>query len=317
MTPYHEGFELTAQEHRPLSDYGTKTLRLRVAQGLQVGIGLASQVMLVQEIRDKSHGPHGHEEASHASEGQLGPKMVAKLFDAKYLDPYDHPPSYANRQYVRETSAYRYLIRHGLGKHIPKFYGSWSTMIADTQGRQRSVQLVLAEYIEGMDMAHLRPADFSTEERKDLIRQVLEAETCFYALDLSHGDLFPRNVIVTETRRVVIIDFGLASIGRSACDIYDFEDTDDLLDGRYISPIVRWWRTDHANDEWALSGWITWSWNQWLADTWTTDIPDITPAMLKWLPYSERQKPFFYFLFHGCDRTAPNWYVAYKDQTPF
>ncbi|OJJ94697.1 hypothetical protein ASPACDRAFT_64977 [Aspergillus aculeatus ATCC 16872] len=243
--------------------------------------------------------------------------MAAKLFDAKYLDPYDHPPSYAIHQYMRESSAYRYLIRHGLEKHIPRFYGSWSTMSADTQGRQRSVRMVLTEYIEGMDMAHLRPADFSAAERKNLLQQVVEAETRFYALDLSHGDLFPRNVIVTETRRVVIIDFGLASIGRSASDIYDFGDPDDLLDGRYISPIVRWWRTEDANDEWALSGWITWSWNRWLADTWTSDIPDITPAMLKWLPYPERQKPFFYDLFHGCDRTAPKWYVAYKDRTPF
>ncbi|PYH40217.1 uncharacterized protein BP01DRAFT_410950, partial [Aspergillus saccharolyticus JOP 1030-1] len=293
MPPYIPGFQFTARQHRPPNDYGMKTMRLRVSDVLRVGDGWAAQLILVQEIKTTGF------------EVEMGPKLLAKLFDAKYLQPPFQRIDYARKQYKRECAAYRHLRLNHLQEYIPEFFGSWSTRIVDSRGQERSVRMILTEYIRGHDMEHLRPSDFTTRERKEIMRQALAAETKFYACNFRHQDFFPRNVMVTPALEIVIIDFGLASTHRSPSDVYSSRDT-DLLEGRYISPILRWWRSDDQikRDPWMVSGWITWDWNQWLVDTWRSDIPDITADMLKWVVPSERNRSFFQRLFRD-DRREP------------
>ncbi|RAL08848.1 uncharacterized protein BO97DRAFT_312347, partial [Aspergillus homomorphus CBS 101889] len=213
-------------------------------------------------------------------------KMIAKLYDAKYSIREIKRFVYADKQYVRETAAYRHLIHNRLQQYIPKFYGSWSASILDNAGGQRrSVRMILTEYVVGTDMVHLRPEAFSQHRRMEIMRQVLKAESRFYACNLRHMDLFPRNVMITEESvraggalHIVIIDFGLACLFRSPEDVYRGHDS-QLLEGRYISPILRWWHPLGQRDDWTLSRWIDWNWNRWLIRTFEKDLPDITPEM--------------------------------------
>ncbi|RAH64231.1 uncharacterized protein BO66DRAFT_406577 [Aspergillus aculeatinus CBS 121060] len=327
QTPYQLGFEFVVREHHPPSQipadfefneskdplpgrFGEKELRLRVCKGLRVGSGYSAQVAVVQEVL--SGRPPKHPGSLHRDPDELGPKMVAKLYDARYLGSASRTRVQAVRfmdeQYVRESAAYRHLLHHQLHRYIPEYYGSWSTRTPDPASKTMcEVRLILTELVEGTDMRQLRPESFSLGDRQAIMRRIVKIESAFYACDLQHRDVYPRNVIITRPDpraekkagkagggppRVTVIDFGLARIGRSWLDVKSPHCAKtDLLPGTYISPILRWWQVDNAQDTWF--DWVTWDWNRWLAETFRADIPHITPDMLKWVGPQEREDPFF------------------------
>ncbi|RAL08531.1 uncharacterized protein BO97DRAFT_353890 [Aspergillus homomorphus CBS 101889] len=229
--------------------------------------------------------------------------IVAKLYDPHYGGASGTTAAvfHAEVQYMRESAAYRHAAVHHVQHLAPHYYGSWSTCIESEEWPvpSRDVRLILTGYVNGKDMTCLSPRQFSQMERKAIMRQILTAESRFYACDLCHNDLFPRNVLITAPSarlgssgppRIVIIDFGLATIGRSSADVYSADDP-YLLSERYISPILRWWRSLGETNIWGR--WVDWDWNQWLTETFAADKPDITPEMLKWLHPHERNHSFF------------------------
>ncbi|PYI24378.1 hypothetical protein BO99DRAFT_455265 [Aspergillus violaceofuscus CBS 115571] len=328
QTPYHLGFEFVIREHHPPSEtpddhefshsqnplpgrFGEKELRLRVSKGLRVGSGYSAQVAVVQEVL--SGRPTKHAGSLHRDPDELGPRMVAKLYDPRYLGAlsgrtWTQAVHFMDTQYVRESAAYRHLLDHGLQQHIPQYHGSWSTHTADPASKEPcEVRLVLTELVDGTDMRQLRPESFSLAERQAIMRRIVTIESEFYACDLRHCDVYPRNVIITRPHprdkkagkdkapgplRVTVIDFGLARVGRSWFDVNLGKClASDLLPGMYISPIVRWWVKDAEMDPWG--DWVTWDWNQWLADAFSADLPHITRCMLKWVHPLKRKDPFF------------------------
>ncbi|OJJ95947.1 hypothetical protein ASPACDRAFT_63950 [Aspergillus aculeatus ATCC 16872] len=200
QTPYQLGFEFSKN---PLPGrFGEKELRLRVCKGLRVGSGYSAQVAVVQEILSGS--PPKRTGSLHRDPDELGPKIVAKLYDPRYLGPASRRTRvqavrFMDEQYVRECGAYRHLLHHQLHQSIPQYYGSWSTHTPDPSSKQLcEVRLILTELVEGTDMRQLRPESFSLADRQAIMRQIVEIEFQFYACDLRHRDLYPRNVILTK-----------------------------------------------------------------------------------------------------------------------
>ncbi|RAL09225.1 uncharacterized protein BO97DRAFT_352472 [Aspergillus homomorphus CBS 101889] len=323
--PYVEGYEFSVVEHFPVkpkrspdvdfttTEYerrttqelvhrcvrrspkkgtmGTRELGLKVFLPLRIGDNEMSQVALVE-----------------VTSGHLaGMRVVAKLYDPLY---YDHatlrwnPFSYVEADYAREVAAYRHLHEDNLGEYIPQLYGSYSTSIVHPGVGTRAVRLILVEYIHGTSMYHLAPNDFPEEVHRHIMYQIVKAESQFYAVDVRHGDLYQRNVIISgEARhdpnnrpRVTIIDFGRANIGRAIPRLLNWSLEPRLLPGVYVSPILRWHRgiTPKPND---FAMWCMWAWNEWLCHEFRDDIPAITPEMERWVPDDVRGNPFFIELF--------------------
>ncbi|PWY64966.1 hypothetical protein BO94DRAFT_504973 [Aspergillus sclerotioniger CBS 115572] len=261
---------------------GSKRLRLKICDTIRVGDGKTSQIVLVDVISGELSKTH----------------IVAKLYDPLY---YDHsnddvdPFIFIDVEYTRENAAYRYL--HGKKQNgIPDFYGSYSMDIRYSDHQSRTVRLILLEYISGDFMTTLDPNNFCDRFWKTVMKQIVDLESQLYKINLRHGDVHPRNVIIKNhdiklaEPGVIFIDFGFASIGRSPNpqnNIYEKK----FLPGVYISPLLRWFKARGREPICNFENWITWDWNGWLLGNYLFDKENITPEMIrKWLPPSMRQQ---------------------------
>ncbi|KAK2735608.1 hypothetical protein FQN55_002192 [Onygenales sp. PD_40] len=208
-------------------------------------------------------------------------KLPAKIYDPLY---YDHEQDDADpflcvdRDYSQETAVYRSLPNL-YGTIIPRYFGSFTLKLPVDSKTTRSVRLILMEIVPGTSMQQLKPTDFSQLQRQAIMKAVIDAETLLYTYNISHGDRHPRNTLVVNAaeasnrRRVVIIDFGRSSIGRTPF----LEEEERYLPGVEISPLLRWneaWGFWHAFDEW-----IDWDWQAWLEDNYAGTRDSITDHM--------------------------------------
>ncbi|KAI1263542.1 hypothetical protein F5Y18DRAFT_120587 [Xylariaceae sp. FL1019] len=177
-------------------------------------------------------------------------RAVAKIFDPLYRqsvsDSGRHPPfditRDADEDYSLEASAYETLDRAGLtGNLVPMYHGSWTfTLDIPCNGSQyqRSIRLILIEYLDGCTIADLITMDgvdgvpfpgsdaLDEKYRLDVMVQIVDAETRLVHNGVIHRDLAPRNVVLvpdprtttmnwerlSPPSRVVIIDFACAEI---------------------------------------------------------------------------------------------------------
>ena len=258
---------------------GSQGLRLKIRDAIRVGDEKTSQVVLVDVIS-----------------GQLAnDRVVAKLYDPLYhdhSDGYTDPFLFVDVEYARQSAAYTYL--HGREEEgIPEYYGSYSTEISHPGQGSRTVRLILVEYVDGSLMTTL-PTDISQDFRKAVMEQIVDVETQLYKINLRHGDIHPRNIIIQGVNadrsrlRIKFIDFGHAAVGRSP-DPTDYEFEDEFLPGIYISPLLRWF-PGYKEPASQFEEWIDWDWNGWLLETYQSDIKNITPDMKnKWLLPSVRE----------------------------
>lgn len=146
------------------------------------------------------------------SKGQC---VVAKLYDPMYIDDdnlYINLFLVANKDYTNETAAYKALSDFQ-GSKIPRYYGSYSLDIPLEPSAKRSVRLILIEAIPGSSMLNSDPHALSQQARQNITKSIIEFNSSVYAKGIILGDLHQRNVMLTATTRVVVIDFGDVRFG--------------------------------------------------------------------------------------------------------
>ncbi len=71
---------------------------------------------------------------------------------------------------------------------------------------------LLLEYVEGVTLEDLgKNFRLSFEEQASIVLQIKKGLADLFAVDLTHGDLTPRNIMIDKNGRVVLLDFGLPS----------------------------------------------------------------------------------------------------------
>ncbi|CAN6674473.1 hypothetical protein TRVA0_054S00562 [Trichomonascus vanleenenianus] len=212
--------------HPPLAgDFGPGSVDLRVYEPIRIGDGYNSQVFIVKARSDLERIKRGH-------------KLIAKVYDPLYIDDdggYLDPFTIADNDYTHEVRAYKELSDYE-GGLIPVFYGSFSMDIPVEGSQTRVVRLVLLEYIPGLTMQQSNPQAFTKEERKLIMKRVIDFESSVYKRDIYLTNFFSKNVIVTQNlpeRPLVFVGFGPSRFGRVSDDMTHIRALYSL--GQYIS----------------------------------------------------------------------------------
>lgn len=208
--------------------------------------------------------------------------VVAKIYDPLYDMfmndrfpgiPRD-PIARADSDFTTESAAYAELDPKLGGGLIPRYHGSWMLELP-LLGRSRVVYLVLMEKVIGVSLDRFPRAakDFSRNERLNVMRRVMEADTAIDFAGAVHDDLAPRNVICDRKDLsdpelgIRVIDFNTAQIYRllgsqAPCTTYMLPE----------SPVRRYW-DDHVVEmgDWAEDYYDNEeAWRSWLVETWGT-----------------------------------------------
>ena len=79
-------------------------------------------------------------------------------------------------------------------------------------GEAGGIRFITMEFVEGRDLHSLAPdtAKWTLEQKVKLVVQVCRALDAAHAEGVVHRDLKPQNIMVEETGRVVVMDFGIA-----------------------------------------------------------------------------------------------------------
>ncbi|KAK9235325.1 hypothetical protein V1525DRAFT_421429 [Lipomyces kononenkoae] len=219
--------------------------------------------------------------------------FVAKIYDPLYFDhEQDDVDAFlsTDQEYSREAAAYRKLS-FMQGTIIPKFYGTFTLELpVANKGISRSVRLIILEAIPGKPMTQLVPMDYSQVERQGIIKALIEAESLLYTNDVWHRDIHPRNVLVSGnvgencSRRVIIVDFGKAWVGR-AHPLLAPEAAKKYLPGIPISPVLCWSKAWWPYLQVSFAEWIDWDWEPWLEHHFGSTSAPITKDMEEiWRP---------------------------------
>lgn len=80
-------------------------------------------------------------------------------------------------------------------------------------GHRDDVYFLIMEYVDGADLRHLqRAAKLSPDETLALVPPICEALQYAHEKGIVHRDIKPENILLTQTGRVKIADFGLAKL---------------------------------------------------------------------------------------------------------
>ncbi|KAK9429335.1 hypothetical protein V1505DRAFT_357001 [Lipomyces doorenjongii] len=266
--------------HPPLpGSIGTATVYLKIIEAVRLGDNHNAQIAKVQVdrvIRHESNSP------------PVDTPLIAKFYDPLYFDHEQDdadPFLCVDRDYSHEVAAYK-ALSDLQGSTIPRYYGSYSLELP-AEGTVRSVRLILMEFVPGTSMQQLNPSDFSQLERQVFMKAVIDAESLVYTHNVRHRDIHPRNILLLSTatttydRRVVMIDFGRAEIGRSPHP----ESEARYLPGVPISPLLRWNVAWWHHVQTYFSKWIDWDWQSWLEHNYGSIDTASMGYMIKiWLP---------------------------------
>lgn len=244
---------------------GQETLRLKIKQPIRVKDLNNSQVVQVEILHRETRGSESMLPAS-----TDGVSIVAKFYDPLYYD-YDEvqadPFANCDAAFAHETNAYHHL-RQVWGTVVPRFYGSYSADVPlpDDPSRTRPVRTILYEYVPGTTLDHTEREDYSTSQRQAIMSEIMDCHSVLWQMDVGHGDLHPRNIIVLsanegERAETRLIDLNMAVIGRRA----DRDGHAPTPRREPRSVIAKDWFDEDLRDIMLDFAWLVdWEWNEWL-----------------------------------------------------
>ena len=257
---------------------GNESLQLEIGQPIRVEDLANSQIAQVAVLDRETHG----------SESMLpapadGTTIAAKFYDPLYYD-FDEsqadPFANCDAAFAHEANPYHHL-RQVYGVIVPRFYGSYSADIPlpSSPSRTRPVRTILYEHVAGTVLGNVEREDYSTSQRQAIMSAVMDCHSILWQLDVVHGDLHPRNIIVVsakegERAEVRLIDLNMASVGLRA--EYNGHVPTTRLEAR--SAIVERWFDEDLRDMMLDFEWLVdWNWTEWLQNEYPASCVNSQP----------------------------------------
>lgn len=196
-----------------------------------------------------------------------GKDLTAKFYDPLYQDIEDDRSdiftnTYAN--FCRETFIYQQL-KPLWGKVVPCFYGSFQAYIPvpGRPGMSRLVNTILYQFVSGTVLSKINASEWSRDERKAIMKGVLDGDSKMRQAGVLQRDLMPRNVILQgqpgHQISIRLIDFD------NAYCLFEPE-PDAKPEPEPPSDIVNRWMGDAFMYEDAFSDIVDWPWTEWLQE---------------------------------------------------
>lgn len=251
---------------------GQETLELEITQPVRVKDLSNSQIAQVAILKRETRGSQSMLPAS-----TDGISIAAKFYDPLYYN-YDEsqPDPFANcdAAFAHETNAYQHLGQV-YGIIVPRFYGSYSVDIPlpSDPAKTRPVRTILYEHVPGTTLEHTEREDYSTHQRQAIMSEIMDHHSVLWQLDVGHGDLHPRNVIVLSANEggranIRLIDLNMAGVGRRAD--YNGHVPTTQLEPRSVI-VERWYDKDLRDMMLDFSWLVDWDWTEWLQNEYAKD----------------------------------------------
>ena len=174
----------------PAPPSGPRTARLRVtAPMLQTGDVLGGRYEILQML-----GEGGMGAVYKARDRELDRFVALKLI---------RPELAANPSILARFKQELLLSREVTHRNVIRIFD-----LGDADG----VKFITMEFVEGQDLRSLiqEKKKFPPEEAVELMQQVCRALEAAHTLGIIHRDLKPQNIMLDQTGRILVMDFGLA-----------------------------------------------------------------------------------------------------------
>ncbi len=174
----------------PAPPSGPRTARLRVtAPMLQTGDVLGGRYEILQML-----GEGGMGAVYKARDRELDRFVALKLI---------RPELAANPSILARFKQELLLSREVTHRNVIRIFD-----LGDADG----VKFITMEFVEGQDLRSLiqEKKKFPPEEAVEMMQQVCRALEAAHALGIIHRDLKPQNIMLDQTGRILVMDFGLA-----------------------------------------------------------------------------------------------------------
>lgn len=152
--------------------------------------------------------------------GEGGQGMVYKAFDTKLKRivaiKIFHPKNDENRS--QKLASFKYEARLASALDHPNICRIYALI------EEGDTACTVMEYIEGENLfetAYGRPLEINSAV--EIVLQVADALVAAHARGIIHRDIKPRNVMVNDIGRAVVLDFGMAKLSGSAAAVSTFD----------------------------------------------------------------------------------------------
>lgn len=184
-------------------------------------VGAALPVVVAQPVQSL---PEGSLLGRYRIEGLVGSGGMGEVYAASDLDldrrvaikvvrPRLRDPEHAHRL-LREAKAMARLTHQNV-------------MTVYEVGRERGVDYVVMEFVEGQNLREWSAGEPSVEEIVAVFRAAGSGLAAAHAAGLIHRDIKPSNILRASDGRVIVMDFGIARLGPDPTSLVQTMDSDE------------------------------------------------------------------------------------------